>query len=125
MSRIPIDKERERRIEDVFVDIYAEDEDTYCWYYYLDSRVTTPFQARWITPATKKQPEKSEIVEVVGMASEEECARAAFVRIAYREEDEEDIFTVPLRNIEPIDADEETKEAIADWHYWADRNYED
>jgi hypothetical protein len=36
---------------------------------------------------------------------------------------DEDVFTAKLSDIVAIDADEETKEAIADWHYWLARGY--
>jgi hypothetical protein len=33
-------------------------------------------------------------------------------------------LAVPLAQLEAIDADRETQEAIADWHYWVARGYE-
>jgi hypothetical protein len=47
-----------------------------------------------------------------------------FVEVLYREGEAEDVFSVPLYEIEAIDADPETQEAIADWHYWVDRGNE-
>ena len=47
-----------------------------------------------------------------------------FVEVLYREGDAEDVFSVPLDDIEAINADSKTQEAIADWHYWVDRGYE-
>ena len=47
-----------------------------------------------------------------------------FVEALYREGEAEDVFSVPLYEIEAIDADSETQEAIADWHYWVNREYE-
>lgn len=33
-------------------------------------------------------------------------------------------FGVPLAQLEPIDVDESTQEAIEDWHYWVKRGYQ-
>ncbi|MDJ0798329.1 MAG: calcium-binding protein [Calothrix sp. MO_167.B12] len=34
------------------------------------------------------------------------------------------MFSARLEDIYPIEVDEETVEAIADWHYWVDMGYE-
>lgn len=31
---------------------------------------------------------------------------------------------VPLSQLEPVHADDETYEAVADWHYWVAQGYE-
>jgi hypothetical protein len=33
-------------------------------------------------------------------------------------------MAVPLMQLEPIDTDESTQEAIEDWHYWVRQPYE-
>jgi hypothetical protein len=38
---------------------------------------------------------------------------------------EKDGLAVPLAQLKPISAtDEQTKQAIADWHYWCEMGYE-
>ncbi|MBW4650148.1 MAG: calcium-binding protein [Kastovskya adunca ATA6-11-RM4] len=34
------------------------------------------------------------------------------------------MFSVRLSEIEGVEADSETQEAVADWHYWVNRGYE-
>ena len=33
-------------------------------------------------------------------------------------------LAVPLMQLEGIEVDEDTQQAIEDWHYWVDRGYE-
>ena len=54
------------------------------------------------------------------MAPEEECEHEMFVRIRW----ERYSFAVPLSQLEAIAADEDTQEAITDWHYWVNQGYE-
>jgi len=35
-----------------------------------------------------------------------------------------DKFGVPLSQLESVDVDEVTKQAIEDWHYWVNQGYE-
>ena len=56
-------------------------------------------------------------VEVVGMASDKECQHEMFVRIRW----ERDTLAVPLSQLEGGAVDEQTRQAIDDWHYWAAR----
>jgi hypothetical protein len=58
------------------------------------------------------------------MSPEEDCQKEMFVEVLYKEGAAEDVFSVPLSEIEPIEADDKTQEAIADWHYWVDMGYE-
>ena len=61
-----------------------------------------------------------EEVEVLGMACEQECESEMFVRVRCCGRR----LAVPLSQLEPWAADSETKEAVADWHYWLGRGYE-
>ncbi len=54
------------------------------------------------------------------MAPEEDCMHELFVVIEWKERN----FGVPLAQLEPVDVDELTQEAIADWHYWVRREYQ-
>ncbi len=115
------DADRENRIAmEIVVDAYNEDEVRMGWYYYLDDKLNCPFTARWISKGKKSSV--GEDVEVIEMADEDECSRDMLSHIRYREGDD-DVFSVPLIDLEPLDADQATREAIADWHYWVDRGY--
>ncbi len=121
MSGTAPDKNREERIDmEVVVDAYNEDERAMGWYYYLEDKLQFPFKARWVN---RQRPQGKEI-EVVEMSPEDECMRSMFVEVRYREGEVDDIFSARLEDIHPIEVDEGTAEAIADWHYWIDMGYE-
>ena len=63
-------------------------------------------------------------VEVVAMSSDEECQQEMRVDVRYSEGNSPDVFPVSLSEIEPVDGDEMTTEAIADWKYWVERGYD-
>jgi hypothetical protein len=120
MSSVEYDESREERIEmEIIVDAYNEEEQAMGWYYYLDGKLNFPFKAKWIN-----RKGQSEEVEVLEMSPEDDCGKDMFVEVLYREGEAEDVFSVPLYEIEAIDADPETQEAIADWHYWVERGNE-
>jgi Calcium binding len=60
-------------------------------------------------------------VDVIGMPGEEECEREMFVTIRWGK----DGLAVPLSQLKPISVtDEQTKQAVEDWHYWVRMGYE-
>jgi hypothetical protein len=120
MSSVEYDKSREERIEmEIIVDAYTEEEQAMGWYYYLDDHLNFPFKAKWTN-----RKGQSEEVEVLEMSPEDDCGKDMCVEALYREGEAEDVFSVALYEIEAIDADRKTQEAIADWHYWVERGYE-
>lgn len=115
------DEERENRITmEIVVDAYNEMERAMGWYYYLEEKLSFPFTAKCIETRAISPLRKGNKFEVIEMAPEEECQHEMFVNI----ELEEDTLAVPLSQLKPIDADEETQEAIQDWHYWVKMGYE-
>ncbi len=121
MSRVREDKARERRIEmEAVVDAYNSEERAMGWYYYLEGRLKVPFKARCKSKRAVSPLRIREEVNVLGMAPEEECESEMFVRVQWHGHSP----AVPLSQLEPLAADPETKEAVADWHYWLGRAYE-
>ena len=117
MTRIPQDKERERRIDDeIVVDAYNEEERAMGWYYYLSDNINFPFEAKWLSG---KKAEGRD-VKVLDMSSEDDCLHDMFVKVEYQD----DVFSARLSDIEPLKIDAETVQAIADWKYWVNRDYE-
>jgi hypothetical protein len=90
------------------------------WYNYLDEQLREPFRARCISPRTISPLREGEIVTVTGMAPEDDCRHEMFVTVQWQDR----TFGVPLAQLAGIDVDNETAEAIADWHYWVARGYE-
>ena len=121
MSRLKENKARERRIEmEAVVDAYNSEERAMGWYYYLEERLRVPFKARCKSKREISPLRVGEDVDVLGMAPEEECESEMFVRVRWRGRS----LAVPLSQLQPLAADPETKEAVADWHYWLGRGYE-
>lgn len=115
--------EREQRIEmEIVVDADGADERAMGWYYYLDDKLRFPFTATCIVKRTISPLRTGDEVEVIGMPGEEECSHKMFVSIRW---DRKDGLAVPLSQLKPIDdTDEQTQQAIADWHYWVRMGYE-
>ncbi len=121
MTRQAKDEAREERIHmEVIVDAYGPEEQAMGWYYYLSDTLQFPFSARCIARRATSPLEVGDEAEVVGMAPEEECQHDMFVLIRWRPHP----LAVPLMQLEGIQVDEETQQAIEDWHYWVNRGYE-
>ena len=54
------------------------------------------------------------------MAPVEECEHEMFVEMDW----EGDELAIPLSQLEVIDADDETREAVEDWLYWSRKGYQ-
>lgn len=119
MDRIPEDEAMEHKIHyEIVVDAHSDDEVKMSWYYHLHDNMQFPFEAYY----RFKQRDgafKKRKVQVLEMSSEEMAGDHMSVGIAY----DEDVFYVPLLDLEDNDADEETLETINDWRYWNERGY--
>lgn len=112
---------REQRISDeVVVDAYGPEERAMGWYYYLESNLRFPVQAQCIRRRATSPLRVGEIVTIISLAPEKDCAADIIVltRLGSR------TLGVPLSQLKPAKIDAETAEAIADWHYWCARGYE-
>ncbi|BAY32174.1 hypothetical protein NIES37_02340 [Tolypothrix tenuis PCC 7101] len=125
MPNVERDETREQRIEtEIIVDAGNDKEERAMgWYYYLDDTLNVPFLAKWKKKVRKTGAIEEKEVEVLGMAPDEDCLRDMFVDVVYPGGNDEDVFSAKLSEIEAIDADEETLEALADWQYWLARGY--
>ena len=120
MKKTKRDPIREDRIQDeVIVDAYGPEEQAMGWYYYLDDKIRFPFQAKCIVAKVISPLRKGETVEVRRMAPEDACSSDMFVLIRWKGRN----VAIPLSQLTPLDADESTVEAIADWHYWVAQGY--
>jgi hypothetical protein len=121
MEDIEEDKDREYRIDmEAVVDAYDEEERAMGWYYYLDDKINFPFKATCIKEKRTSPLKQGEVVEVTGMAPEDECEHDMLVEIQWQGRE----LAIPLSQIEAVSADDKTQEAIEDWHYWVARGYE-
>jgi hypothetical protein len=122
VKKLKSDPEREQRIMmEIIVDAYDEQERAMGWYYYLQDQLQFPFTAVCIAKRLISPLRVKDEVEVIGMPGEDECEREMFVMIRW----EKEALAVPLAQLKPIAATEEqTKQAVADWHYWVQMGYE-
>ncbi|MBW4612546.1 MAG: calcium-binding protein [Desmonostoc vinosum HA7617-LM4] len=125
MPSVERDESREHRIEtEIIVDTDDDKEERAMgWYYYLDDTLNVPFMAKWKKKSRKSSTVEEKQVEVLGMAPEDECLKDMYVEVVYPQGKDEDVFSAKLSDIEAIDADAETQEALADWQYWLARGY--
>ena len=120
MRKLAKDPIREARIhEEAIVDAYGSEEKAMSWYYYLESKLTFPFNARCIGSKATSPLRKGETVEVSRLAKEEACESDLLVQIKWQGCK----MAVPLSQLAAIDPDEATAEAIGDWHYWVAQGY--
>ena len=120
MKRAAKDPIREQRIHDeAIVDAYGPEEKAMSWYYYLEGKLTFPFEARCVAGREVSPLKKGESVEVRRMASEDLCSNDMLVRIRWQDRN----LAVPLSQLIAVEADEETAETIGDWHYWVAQGY--
>ena len=120
MKKPKKDPIREDRIHnEAIVDAYGPEEQAMGWYYYLDSKMRFPFQARCMVSRVVSPLRKGETVEVRRMAPEEACSRDMLVLIRRQGRN----LAVPLSRLTPTDVDETTAEAVSDWHYWVAQGY--
>ncbi len=115
------DEEREERISmEIIVDAYGPEEQALGWYTYLSENLQFPFSARCIAKRAISPLKVGDEVKVVKMAPDEECEHDMFVMIKWKNLQ----FGVPLMQLEGVKVDEETQQAIEDWHYWVEQGSE-
>ena len=112
------DEEREERIEmEIIVDAYTQDEQAVGWITYLEETMDFPFEAQCIEEREVSPLKEGETVRVLGMPSVEPSLRQQFVTIEWNDRE----LGVPLKQLEPLEASDDTEQAVADWHYWLNR----
>jgi hypothetical protein len=115
------DEVREERITmEIVVDAYNEDERAMGWYCYLEENLNVPFHARCVEERQVSALNVGDEVQVVGMPPERECRGEMFVSIQWGKR----TLAVPLTQLEVIEADDQTREAVEDWNYWVDMGYQ-
>jgi hypothetical protein len=124
MPSVERDEQREHRIEtEIIVDAEDKEDRAMGWYYYLDDTLNVPFMANWSKKSRKTSTVEEKKVEVLGMAPEDECLKDMYVEVVYPNGQDEDVFVAKLSDLVALDTDNDTLEAIADWHYWLARGY--
>lgn len=120
MTKPAKDPIREDRIQnEAIVDAYGPEEKAMSWYYYLESKLTFPFNARCIGSKATSPLRKGETVDVRRLAPDDACENDMLVQIKWQSRK----MAVPLSQLTALDPDESTEKAIGDWHYWVSQGY--
>ena len=119
MRKLKKDRMREDRIHNEAIVDAGPDEQAMSWYYYLESKISFPFQARCVAAEPVSRLRKGETAEVVRLAPENACMHDMLVQIRWRGQK----IAVPLSQLDAIYPDELTKQTIGDWHYWVSQGY--
>ncbi|AEI82168.1 hypothetical protein CNE_BB1p07510 (plasmid) [Cupriavidus necator N-1] len=120
MAKRRIDSKREQRISmEIVVDAYTEEECAMAWYCHLEETLSFPFEARVRQTLAASPLRVSEQVCVTGLAHDQLCRFAIFVRAQHNQRD----LVVPLAQLVPLRANQSTRLAVSDWHYWCDQGY--
>jgi hypothetical protein len=118
MPRAERDEERDERIEmRIIVDTYSAEEQAWGWHAYLDDTMDFPFEARCVIERAESPLNVGETVRVIEMSPTEPTLSQMFVTVEWMDR----TLGVPLEQLEPVDASNNTEQAIADWQYWLDR----
>ena len=109
------DEERDKRIRrEILTDAYTADEQAISWCYHLEREMAFPFQARCVEERAISPLREGEEVPVVGMTDEVVSSSEMFVVVEWEGRE----FGVPLSQLEVLNADQDTRDAVDDWHYW-------
>jgi hypothetical protein len=119
MRKLKKDRIREDRIHNEAIVDAGPDEQAMSWYYYLESKISFPFQAKCVAAKPVSPLRKGETAEVVRMAPENACMHDMLVQIRWRGRK----IAVPLSQLDAIDPDRLTKQTIGDWHYSVSQGY--
>ncbi len=113
---------REERIEmEIVVDAYNDEKRAMGWYCYMEEKLTFPFLTRCISEHATSPLRVGDEVEVVGMAPEIECEKEMLVETPWQHKRN---LAVPLSQLKVVHGDDETRQAVDDWHYWVEMGYE-
>jgi hypothetical protein len=116
------DESREDRISmEIVVDAHGEAERAMGWYHYLDENLHFPFLSRCIKERAISPMQVGDEIEVVGLAAEDECRHEMFVETPW---EHRRTLAIPLSQLKFVHGDEETAQAVGDWHYWVEMGYE-
>ncbi len=112
------DETREERIAmEIVVDCYNESEAWSGWWCYLEDKLACPFVAECVRERRTSPLKMGERVTVIGMLDDDDAADA-LGEMQVEIEWQGRTLGVPLAQLRGVEVNEETAEAIGDWHYW-------
>ncbi len=115
------DNDFDRRLSfEIIPDAHDSEEQALGWFSYLEEHLQFPFQAECDAERPSSPLRLGERVNVVGLPAGDVCEHEMFVNI--RSQDR--LLAVPLAQLAGVATDEQTEQAIRDWHTWVARGYE-
>ena len=109
----------ERIVMEVVVDAYGKPERAMGWYYYLAEKIVFPFYAKCIYFDKRSPLEVGDEIDALQLSGEKYCEHEIYVDMPW----EGRVLAIPLAQIRPLATDDETVEAVEDWHYWVKKGY--
>jgi len=97
MKRFKRDPVREDRIHNEAIVDARPEEQAMSWYYYLETKISFPFQASCVTANAVSPLRKGETAEVLRMATEDSCEHDMLVQIRWQGRK----MAVPLSQLGP------------------------
>ncbi|KVR74215.1 hypothetical protein WK57_17600 [Burkholderia ubonensis] len=120
MAPSAVDAKREHRITmEIVVDTYTAEECATAWYCYLEDQLAFPFKARVRQAIAASPLNTGETVTAIALAHDQLCRNTIFVVVRHGTRQ----IVVPLAQLVPVGSNRNTREAVADWHYWHDHGY--
>ncbi|WER50674.1 calcium-binding protein [Cupriavidus sp. WKF15] len=104
---------------EIVVDAYTEEECAMAWYCHLEDSLSFPFDARVRQTMPASPLRAGERFSVTELARDQLCRVTIFVHAQHNQRE----LVVPLAQLVPIRADQSTRLAVSDWHYWCDQGY--
>ena len=115
------DPEREKRLDwEIVVDAQDSDERLMGWVCSLEDVLSNNVRCRCRKTRSMSPLKVGEEVDVLEMASEDDCKGEMFVVVQWNNRE----LAVPLEQLEPIDGDKKAIEIIEDWLYWCLMGYQ-
>ncbi len=109
------DPKRDERISnEIIVDCYDDGEVAYAWHGYMEENLLFPFSAK-VTFKKKDGSKHKKQVEVIEL---DEYNDTTDLRVGVSVEGSDLLHSVRIMNLEEVEADEFTLQAIEDWQYW-------
>lgn len=102
---------------EIVVDCYNEHEVWSGWWCHLDGKLAFPFVAECIRERRASPLKRGERATVTAMLDDDEAADS-LGEMQVEIEWQGRTLGVPLAQLRGVGVDDETAEAIADWHYW-------
>ncbi len=99
---------------EILIDTYNDEEVASAWYTYMEENMSFPFKAECLFESAISPFKKGECLEVVGLGEIESCDHGIYVKISFCDRQ----FDIPLFDMRPIDATNETITAVSCWYHW-------